>query len=216
MKTRSLLCLVVLLPSLALAGAAGDPAVSEKIEKAGTAYRAEIASALGNYRKAFGEAIAGATNVEVFLLDFETKPVKGAQSFAFWERDIPEDTFPIMPYGAASKILKRKKLSAEEVALLLPNLRATIGVEKDPGSAGCHFPIHGIRVRDGDEIIFQTSICYHCGNFYMQYPSGSASWTGLSEPKFREVMEKLMPIPQKEIDRFNAKWGDKKKVPKKK
>lgn len=214
MKRCALLCSIVSFV-LACSGIADESSISSKIEKASGAYSDAIEAAYQSYRKAFSDAIAGATNVEVYLLDFETKPVKGATEFSSWILDLPKDQFPILPYVATSRILKRKKLSADEIALLMPSLQATIAVEKNNGGAMCHFPIHGIRIWSGDEIVFQTSICYQCMNFYMTYPFGRASWTGLSDPKFREVMEKLMPIPQAEIDRFDAKYRGKKKASKK-
>jgi hypothetical protein len=66
----------------------------------------------------------------------------------------------------------RRHYSSDEIALLMPRLKATIGVAENTGGPMCHFPIHGIRIGDGEDIIFQTSICYECGNFYMPYPYG--------------------------------------------
>jgi hypothetical protein len=136
--------------------------------------------------------------------------VDDAKFDSAWALRLPEDRFPIVPYGSSSKILKRKTLTADEVKLLMPSLQATIGVEKNMGGALCHYPIHGIRIWDGDDVIFQTSICYHCSNFYLSYPYGGADWTNLSDPNFQKVMKQLMPIPQAEADRFEAKYGPKK------
>lgn len=167
------------------------------------------------YRRAFAQAIGGATKIEVYLLDFEMTDAEDANRDAAWAIRLAEDQFPIVPYGNQSKILKRKMLSADEIKLLMPTLQRTIAVEENSGGAMCHFPIHGIRVWDGEDIVFQTSICHHCMNFYMTYPHGGADWTSLSDPVLRTVLDQLMPIPQKEIDRFDKKWGGKKKDGKK-
>ncbi len=80
----------------------------------------------------------------------------------------------------------------------------------------CHFPIHGIRIWDGEDIVFQTSICHHCMNFYMTYPFNRARWTGLSDPTLQTVLNQLMPIPAEESERFEKQFKTPKQSPKKK
>ena len=189
--------------------------VASLISKADEAYRGGMETLEADYRKAFAEAIGSATKIEVYLLDFEMTDAEDAQRDSVWAIRLAEDQFPIVPYGNQSKILKRKMLSADEIKLLMPSLQKTIAVEKNSGGAMCHFPIHGIRVWDAEDIVFQTSICHHCMNFYMTYPFGGAGWTSLSDPTLRTVLEQFIPIPQKEIDRFEQQWGGKKKDAKK-
>ncbi len=75
-------------------------------------------------------------------------------------------------------------------------------VEKLPGGAMCHYPIHAIRVWSGEHLIFHTSFCWMCGNFYFEYPDFTVRWTGIQGTKLKEVVNELMPIPQEVIDRF--------------
>ena len=188
------------------------PKTEEKVDPfyaAWEAYHKDIETAERNYRVALSKALTEAVTIEVYLLDFETKKVEDAREDFEWFTRLEEDQFPIIPYYASSKILKRKKLTAEEIKLLLPSLQAVVGVEKSHGGAGCHFPIHGIRISSNSETIFQTSFCYHCSNFYTLYPSDRADWTSLSSKEFQKIMEQLMPIPQEEKDRFDKKWGKK-------
>lgn len=181
------------------------------VSKADDAYRVGMQKLRSEYRKAFADAISSTTKIEVYLLDFESTNVRGVKDDLTWVAGLAEDQFPIVPYRGQSKILKRKMLSADEIRLLMPSLQKTIAVEDDMGGVLCHFPIHGIRVWDGDDIVFQTSICHHCGNFYMTYPYGVVRWTSLSNSEFGDVLEQLMPIPQKEVDRFERTYGVKKK-----
>jgi len=163
------------------------------------------------YRKDLAAALGAATEIEIYLLDFASGPVEKAGYN--WEYDLPADEFPIVPYKQSSKILQRKKLTAEEAKRLMPSLQETIRAEGAPAGALCHYPIHGIRIRDGGNILFQTSICYECGNFYMAYPLvEGANWEGLSGKEFEKVMKELLPIPQGELDRFEeGVMGEKKK-----
>lgn len=186
-----------------------EPSMASKVNAATDEYRKATGAAMAAYRKSFSEAIAGATKVEVYLLDFETITPESLPNDAFWDERLPEDQFPIVPYGQVSKILNRKRVTSKEIVQLMPSLKATIAVEENYGGALCHFPVHGIRIWTGDKLVFQTSICYKCTNFYMTYPSGASAWTGLSQAEFQRVMEQLMPIPQTELDRFAKKYGPK-------
>lgn len=202
---RAVVTLLVLLGLNLVARAETD--IDDKLTTARTEYFNEMQKVEAAYRKSFSQALASATRIEVYLLDFEmTKVVdRDTDHDGDWAIGMPEDQFPIIPYEKQSKILKRKALTADEVKLFLPALQRTIAVEDAGGGAFCHLPIHGIRVwNHDDEVVFQTSICHHCGNFYMTYPFGGVSWTGLSDTVFTEVLEKLMPIPQAEKDRFEA------------
>ncbi|MGV3664199.1 MAG: hypothetical protein ACO1TE_28760 [Prosthecobacter sp.] len=185
--------------------------IDAKLDAARTEYFNESQKVEAAYRKSLSQALSSATRIEVCLLEFEMTKVKETDHDGDWALGMPEDQFPIIPYGKQSKILKRKVLTADEVQLLLPGLQRTIAVEKGAGGAFCHFPVHGIRVwNHDDQIVFQTSICHHCGNFYMTYPFGGVAWTPLSDTAFGEVLEKLMPVPQTEKDKFDA-WRNSQK-----
>ncbi|GEP43279.1 hypothetical protein BGE01nite_25700 [Brevifollis gellanilyticus] len=153
------------------------------------------------YRNALGEAIKDhGTRCEVFLLDFMPSRKK---SDSFFNDPSDENHFLIRPYKTETKILNRRELSADEFKTLLPSLVQTVGVEKNTYGALCHMPIHGIRVYDQGILIVETSICYECGNFFINYPDSTSEWVGLSSREFEELMKKFMPIPESEIQRFN-------------
>lgn len=187
-----------------------------KLEKAENAYYHDQDIAKKNYRKALAAALDDAVRAEIYLLDFETValPKKSSDPFETTPPR-PANTFVIAPYDSTSKILKQRVVKGPELAKLLPHLKQTVGVEYTVPGAMCHFPIHGIRVWDKEwRILFESSFCYKCSNYYITYPNyrdGSPQWTGLSQKDFEKVMTELMPIPQSEVDRFEAKFGDGKK-----
>jgi hypothetical protein len=159
------------------------------------------------YRKELADVLALADKIEVYLLDFEMEGTDA--SFSEWHTRLDEGEFPIIPYGEISKILKTVVLTAEQRQEFLPLLQKEVGFQgEDSGGAFCHFPIHGVRVSSGDKILYQSSFCWHCGNFSMTYPDGS-TWCGLSDRAIAAAFGKLMPIPQSEIDRFEAVLGGK-------
>ncbi len=207
MRLAHTICIGVLLPVLAFAGDA-----SQKLDEARRAFYEAASKQETAYRKALGEAILKATRCEVFLLDFDIPHDKKKDTFFDYPSD--DDHFPIRPYSAETKILKRRVLTADEFQRLKPSLVETVSVAENSGGALCHMPIHGLRVFDGDEMIFETSICYGCANFYVAYPLGGAGWVGLSAKDFDTVMEALMPIPESERKRFEEAHKPK-KAPKK-
>ncbi|MES2594216.1 MAG: hypothetical protein V4662_02715 [Verrucomicrobiota bacterium] len=167
------------------------------------------------YRKALGETIKDhATRCEVFLLDFMPSSKK---TDSFFDEPSDEKHFPIRPYKTETKILNRRELSTDEFKALLLSLIQTVGVEKNTGGAFCHMPIHAIRVYDQGILIMETSICYECGNFFINYPDKTAEWVGLGAGEFEELMKRFMPIPESEIQRFqDFKTGKKAKAKDKK
>jgi hypothetical protein len=184
-----------------------DGPLLKLLDKADDQYFDALLKARAEYRESLSKALEHAEEIELFLLDFETEEVEDAADIADWDTDLPKGQFPIIPYGASAKVLQRRKLTTAERDSLLPSLRITIaGTGPDrKSSALCHFPVHGIRVWSDDKVAFQTSVCYFCRNFYIKYPWSDADWMVLTDPAFKKTMERLMPIPQEELDRFDAK-----------
>ena len=180
-------------------GASGQDEAVKKLAEATTRFYQAKVAAETFYNRELAKILATCDQIEVYLLDHETKETRS--DYLGWETDLEEGEFPIMPYGAKSKILKRSRLTPEERKEFLPALTKILIADPADGPF-CHFPIHGIRVFSGEKIIFQTSICWHCGNFYVHYPDG-AHWNGIADGgDLAKVLHKLMPIPQEEKDRF--------------
>jgi len=165
------------------------------------AYDKTLKKAQADYRKGLAEALPAATKVELYLLDFNVKREEGSTEGA-WKYTLPKDQFPIGPYKSVTRILKTKTLTAAQIKELLPALQATVGVEENSGGAMCHFPIHGLRVWAGDRLVLETSFCWLCENFALEYPDFTERWVTIQGTKLKEIINRLMPIPQTELDRF--------------
>ena len=177
-------------------------ATEERLAKPSKIYFEALDTARKDYRNSVGAALAEAEKIEMYLLDFEMKE-EPESDFLFWENRLPKEFFPITPYKSKSRILLRKLLSPEETQKLIPTLQATLKLA-EPNGVLCHYPIHGIRVWKGEEILLQSSICWHCGNFTVDYPDG-ASFATITVPELKSVCDELVPIPEREIKRFKLR-----------
>jgi hypothetical protein len=171
-----------------------------ELDKSDEDYRTAVETAKAAYRKGFAEAITKSSKIEVFLLESFTMRAEKAASDSAWAIRLPDDEFPVVPVRHVARILKRKVLSADEIKVLIPSLKATISVEANRAGLLCHYPVHGIRAWDGDRIVFQTTISYECREFYMEYPFGESEFVSLSSAEFAEVLNQLMPIPPTKKD----------------
>ena len=185
---------------------AESPAEKSILEAESQYYEAQ-AKIQSVYRKNLAAALAQGGRVEVYLLDFEIKDTPS--DFYYWENRLENDEFPIIPYGSKSKILKRATLTKGQQKIFIPKLQEVVGIQGDiDGGAFCHFPIHGVRIYVGDKIIFQSSFCWKCHNFSVSYPD-NPSWVAISGGDLFKAFNEIMPIPQSELDRFEAKIGSK-------
>jgi hypothetical protein len=174
-----------------------DAKVSESISAIRTDAERKRFEAIDKAQRAFRVAVAKtfqfADRVEVFLLDHSIgtdaayKPKNG------------EEAFPIRPYNKETKILKTRKVPAKEIPKWCAAIAKTITTEKGGGGVLCHFPIHGLRIYARNELLFETSICWHCRNYYFE-----DEWKGLSEDAkdLRALLDDFMPVPEKEKARF--------------
>jgi hypothetical protein len=167
-------------------------------------YSAAKQAIRANYQSALAGIIAHANRVEVFLLDFELLEDEEIAKIK------EEGRFPIRPYDATTRILKRLTLKGDAIAAAKENFQNLLKKEGQGSGAACHFPIHGIRFFKDDELLFETSICWQCANYYISYPDDlKATWVGLFDEKLKEFLMQQMPVPKKELDRFEAKYPKK-------
>lgn len=187
----------------------------KSLEEAERRFFAAQDTILSDYRKELAAILEKCDRIEVYLLDFEIEIEKDLLSnFVGWENHLEAGEFPVLPYGQKCKILQSSVLTAEQRANFLPKLQKVVGVQGQVGGgAFCHYPIHGVRIFSGEKIIFQNSFCWKCQNFAVAYPSG-AGWVKIEGTALHDVFSQLMPIPQSEIDRFNATYGEKTTDPK--
>ncbi len=135
------------------------------------------------YREALAQVVKEATEVHVFLLDSDLE--KG-------EALPPSERFPITPYGKDARILKVKVLKNAEGRELAAALSQ--GLKEPLKGAGdrCHLPEYGVRIFRKDELPFQSSFCWECENYYVDYPDQS-NWQVMG-PQFEEVRRLLQTV----------------------
>ena len=107
--------------------------------------------------------------------------------------DRPTSGFPVRPYGTLSPILNTRTLTGSDAEALAALWRSQTF---DPGlQAMCHSAAYGFRFYSGDRLAFETSLCFHCSNFYVPTFNGSSWWGFDSEsPKAAELLRRLQEI----------------------
>ena len=161
-------------------------------------YFKALLSIRADYRARLAEIIGSANRLTVHLLDFEMtgkpEPVEDARHFF------------VRPYQRYASILKTRELPENVRADGILHLQRLLRTRGEEGwSAFCHYPIHAVRVYRDDDLLFHSSFCWECTNYFVQYPDDaddSATWVGLKDQALEEFFKEHMPIPQAETDRF--------------
>jgi hypothetical protein len=152
-------------------------------------------------RSRTAEAIAATDRVEVYLLD----PAREPGAFG---------SFPLHPYGPqrSTGIHEVKTLQGEPAAQLLALWTGTL--RDDEGQqAHCHYPIHGLRFFCGESVLYETSLCWVCNNYFAWAEQGYV-WLGLpggyphgpataSCAGLRQMLHSLLPIPESLVQKVH-------------
>ena len=158
-----------------------------------------LEKAEAKYRVGKAALIKKADRVVVYLVDFD-----GISDEDVFGGGDDNETISIAPYGKRTKILRTKEIEAGDRKRLLETLSKKIVEPEHTGGAFCHFPIHGIRIYAGEDILHEGTFCWVCGNFAFSYPQGSG-WLDTNS-ELEKIFTKLIPIPQPELDRFHKKY----------
>lgn len=180
---------------------AGDSRqASEILSQAREARNAARRMADLEYKRAVAKAFPTADRVEVFLLDFAMKAIEGGDA------DDEAESFPIRSDRKRAKILARRGVPPQEIPRWCAAVAETITSDKPGKGAKCHYPIHGIRISAGNVLLFETSFCWKCNNYYFNY-DGDAKWEGLTDDAqaFTKLINEFMPIPEAERKRFEQR-----------
>jgi hypothetical protein len=139
----------------------------------------------------FKSALADSDRLELYLLQSQ---IPGGIA---GEQTLDEATsFPIRAYGnTRTPILGHATLTGEE----FKRIRKEFLSATTPGSmhAMCHLPIYGFRFYQGAKLVAETSICFHCSNFYA--PQGDHYyWESLSPFAFgfQKHLNEILPSPK--------------------
>ncbi|MEM7147952.1 MAG: hypothetical protein AAF591_22805 [Verrucomicrobiota bacterium] len=150
------------------------------------------------YRAGKAALIRKADRAIVYLVDFGETTDENV--FADASKSIS-----IAPYDKRTKILKTREVEPKVRQELLDVLSAAIAEPEHTGGALCHYPIHGIRIYRGGELLHEGTFCWVCGNFGFSYPQGS-TWLD-TNAELKNVFMTLLPIPDAERERFRKKYA---------
>jgi hypothetical protein len=152
------------------------------------------------YRIAVSKTFELADRAEIYLLDFSM----GSDGKHVINNDV--DAFPISPYQKDTKILKSRKIPSKDIQQWRAAITSLVSGD-DTGAGGvlCHYPAHGIRLYAGDVLLFETSICWACSNYFFTY-EGESKWNQLMDiGNLKELLDEFMPIPESEQERFKKR-----------
>ncbi|WP_442505884.1 hypothetical protein SH528x_004697 [Novipirellula sp. SH528] len=76
-----------------------------------------------------------------------------------------DNTFPVRPYNAYADVHGHITLRGDDCKLLHNSWRSL--AFDSLGGAFCHYPAYGIRFYRSDLLLFETTVCWQCQNFYL-------------------------------------------------
>ena len=125
--------------------------------------------------------------VVVYAIDFRTKPGQDRAN-----------AFPIRPYGTSSPILSQSAFTGDEASAVGAAWRS-LDFDEDAG-AFCHDPVYGLRFYREDKLLFETSVCWRCSNFYVPKEGGKGwRWDGFNRNResatLLYLLKRLIPHP---------------------
>ncbi len=119
------------------------------------------------------------------------------------KREPSDQTFPVRPYGVFADIHAQKTITGgdcDKVRKAWQSLRFD-----RLGGAFCHYPAYGLRLYRDDVLLFETTICWECQNFYVpRYDAEKRrhthGWYGFAKDDnsnaLLELFQSLLPHPK--------------------
>ncbi len=130
----------------------------------------------------------GITHVELFLLMGNDTEAHG-------------DTFSISLFAPKSTVYGKVSLSTDAIK---PFLKLWTQQQVNYWAQGmCHHPAYGFRFHQGDQLVQETAICWHCSNFQIDDALIGGMTYGFdaeseSAQKLLEFCDQLLPYPKSE------------------
>jgi len=175
--------------------------LNQTLDQAGRKRWDAKAEADRDYRAAVASTFQFANRIDVYLLDFSMgKDEK-------YKAKEEEAVFRIQPYlHAETKILNTFQVPPKDIPTWCEAVKRLLVSPKEGGQAFCHFPIHGIRIYAEDRLLFETSICWACHNYFFTYDD-QANWESITADAkdLKKLLDTFMPVPEAEIQRFHRK-----------
>ena len=177
-----------------------DQQINAILWQAGQQHFEAVTKADQEYRAAVAKTFQFADRIEVFLLDFSM----GADPA--YEPKKGDAVFEIRPEEKKTKIIKFATVPANELAKWREAAAKLYRAKIETWAAGCHYPVHGIRIYAGDKLLLETSFCWKCSNYYFTNASLGSSWVtmGKDADDVKTLLHELSPIPEDEKRRFDA------------
>ena len=196
---------ILLIQAITLWTAVADDELKKAEEAYNEAYQAQIEArssylnrkreAQKEYRDNLAEMVLKADKIELFLLDFSMAEVKDADA----------KIFPIAPFQGGSRVLAEKTVLPADLAPFKAAIAEVLSAKEDQATVFCHYPIHGIRVYRVGALIFESSLCWTCVNYSLEYPDGPGIETmSQGYGKLKKLFNTVLPIPPEEQARFKS------------
>jgi len=119
------------------------------------------------------------------------------------KREPTESTFPVRPYGVYADIHAHKTIRGAACDELRTTWQS-LAFDR-LGGAFCHHPVYGFRLYRDDDLLFETTVCWECQNFYVprydpdkrRYTHG---WYGFANDdnakSLLKLLRSLLPHPK--------------------
>ena len=160
---------------------------NSQLKDASTDYIIQTLSAESKYKAALGKLIKNSDKVKVYKLG-KTSAYLSEDPFAA----IQDTGFEISPHNQIAEVLNHKVLEGQELLAFQNALYNLLQPHTDVWSrAMCHEPILGVEVFIGSDLIFSTSFCWKCNNYFVEYPDGRLAWEALKDTELQELAKKL-------------------------
>lgn len=191
---------ILLLHTLALWGDASDDdskksdEVREAQMRANAKYWDRKGGIQKEYRDRIAEMVLKSDKIELFLLDFTMAEVE----------DVEVETFPIPPFQGNARVITKKAVQPADLESFKAVIVTLLSSKNDDGGVFCHYPIHGIKAYQAGIQVFQTSLCWNCGNYYVEYPDGSVIENMAQSDLLKKLFDTVLPIPPEELARFKS------------
>jgi hypothetical protein len=200
---RSLIIIISLL--LLATASAGDETTIDKevraiVSQAEEEHFDSIEQANHQYRATLAKAFRFADRIDVFLLDFSM----GADPA--YEPKPEDEVLEIRPYGRKTRILKSARVPAKDLPKWREAAAKMYRAKPENWATGCHYPVHGIRIYSGQNLLLETSFCWQCSNYQFSTTGGESSWVtmGRDADDLKALLQNFMPIPPEQQQRFEA------------
>lgn len=147
---------------------------------------------------AYTDSLPAFDRLEIYAVSMP-KPFSGKRP----KREPGENTFPVRPYKVHADIHAQTTITDEDCAKVRAAWQA-LAFDRF-GGAMCHFPAYGLRFYLKDVMLYETTVCWQCQNFYL--PSFDSDkkeftygWYGFANDDnarhLLKLLQRLLPHPR--------------------